>query len=462
MNRSGILIFSVLLGATAILPGCGAGGGSVAGIDRGGVYGPVTGFGSVIVNGIHYDTTSAAISVNGLPALEQDLEVGYVVLIQADLPQDGSSPQAVTIDFGHNVIGPLTAVDVTGNLATVLGQSVSVDDATVYGSGIVPASSDGLALLPTDTILRVSGLAGADGGVLATRVELGDAGAGLEVTGLVSNLDTVAKTFEIGGLFILYDSANLQDFPGGQPQNGDRIKAEGRLNAGGMFEADELELEEIGLEVDEGDEFEIEGLVTDIFTATQFSVSGITVSIDEQTTFENGDATMLVLNVRVEVEGQMSNGVLKAEEIKFSPEGQLRIEANVESVNPLQLLGITVQTDNLTIFEDQSPAELRPFSIADINPSDPLRITGYESLTLPGVIVATSVTRKEPLEKLKLRGIAQNIAEPGFSILGVAVITDGNTDIEENFFAIAQGRLVEVQGSMNGGTFVAEKVEIED
>jgi len=35
---------------------------------------------------------------------------------------------------------------------------------------------------------------------------------------------------------------------------------------------------------------------------------------------------------------------------------------------------------------------MRPFSLVDIDPADPLRVTGYESLTTPGVVVATGIT----------------------------------------------------------------------
>jgi len=467
MNRSGITLLLALLGASAILPGCGSGGGGgvVAGIDRGGVYGSISGFSSVIVNGTHYEATSAVITINGLPATEADLEVGYVVVIQADIPRDGSTPQAVTIDFAHDVIGPLSAVSVIDNQATVLGQSVSVTDLTSYGSGITPASIDGLALLPMGTILRISGFSGANADILATRIELGNAGSSLEVIGIVENLDTLAKTFGIGSLVIDYQSANLQDFPSGQPQNGDRVKADGdSFDAGGALVANELELKEINPGLDENDEFEIEGLITDFVSAMQFSVSGLAVSTDTTTTYKNGNATMLGLNIRIDVEGRLdSNGVLQASKVEFSPDDSLRIEATVDSVNPLQVLGISVQTDELTIFEDKSSAEMQQFSLADINPTDSLRVVGYESLTTPGVVVATGITRTEPpLEILILRGIAEDVAAPEFSILGVRVITDGNTEIDPDFFATAQGRLVEVEGSTTGGSLVAEQVEFEN
>lgn len=467
MSRLSGILLSSLLCAAAILPGCSPGGGVVAGIDRGGlrgVYGPVSGFGSVVVNGVHYDTTSAAISVNGLPATEADLEVGYVVTIQADIPQDGTTPKAVSIDFGHNVIGPMSAVSVTGNRITVFGQEVVIDGSTSWGPGIVPASVDGLALLPAGTIMRVSGFVAADGSILATRIEVGAAGTDFEVTGIATNVDTAARTLQVGGLVVDYSAASLQNFPAGEPGNGNRIKAEGNsLDAGGALLANELKLDEIQLQGDAGDEGEVEGLITAFVSPAQFSVSGIAVSTDATTVFENGDATLLGPDIRIEAEGQLDgNGVLKAAKVTFSPEGSLHIEATVDSVNPLVVLGISIETDNLTSFEDASPAELRPFHLADINPGDPLRITGFESSTTPDTVHATGITRTEPLEELQLTGIAENVVAPGFSILGVPVITDGNTSLEPDFFATAQGRLVEVEGSTTGGSFLAQKVEFKD
>jgi len=64
-----------------VLAGCGGGGGGggstppvinppppTNGIDRGGIaVGPIDGFGSVIVNGVRFDTSAAAFTVNGSP-----------------------------------------------------------------------------------------------------------------------------------------------------------------------------------------------------------------------------------------------------------------------------------------------------------------------------------------------------------------------------------------------------------
>ena len=110
-NRNRQLIFAAFL-FSLFIAGCGPANEPVAGIDRGGLQGggvgSVSGFGSVIVNGTHYETGSAAISVNGVQSTEDELEVGYVVVIQADF--SGSGAQARVVDFSHSVIGPLTSV----------------------------------------------------------------------------------------------------------------------------------------------------------------------------------------------------------------------------------------------------------------------------------------------------------------------------------------------------------------
>ncbi|MGB5589253.1 MAG: hypothetical protein WBN78_15930, partial [Gammaproteobacteria bacterium] len=68
--------FGLSFTLSLLLAACGGGGGSSAppavnppptnGIDRGGIaVGPIDGFGSVIVNGVRFDTSEATFTVNG-------------------------------------------------------------------------------------------------------------------------------------------------------------------------------------------------------------------------------------------------------------------------------------------------------------------------------------------------------------------------------------------------------------
>ena len=184
-----------------------------------------------------------------------------------------------------------------------------------------------------------------------------------------------------------------------------------------------------------------------------------------QTKFENGDATMLDLNVRVEVEGSLGvGGVLNAAEIEFKVAGEARVEAVTEAVDAtagtLTVLGITVRTNSSTSFEDKSDADLRRFSLRDISPGDPLRIVGSE--TSGGTLLATRIERMDSLDVLELRGVAMNLADPQFTVLGVTILTDAQTDIKNGFFAMADGQRVQVEGDTTTGSFLADKVEIKD
>ena len=140
-----------------------------------------------------------------------------------------------------------------------------MNDGTVYGTGIDPASIDGLALLPANQPMRVSGLVAANGDILATRIDL-DTGAELEVTGVVTGLDDIAKTFRIGGLVIDYGSASIEGFPSGLPADDDRVEAEGtQFGSAGELIATRVKLKELGSEFEEDDRTRSRGIDNSVF-----------------------------------------------------------------------------------------------------------------------------------------------------------------------------------------------------
>ena len=93
-------------GVAILVAACGGGGSSdgvTAGIDRGGIVtatGSITGFGSVHVNGVHYVTTGATITLDDNPGSESELRVGQVVRIEGRLDPDGDvvAPLGVVAD----------------------------------------------------------------------------------------------------------------------------------------------------------------------------------------------------------------------------------------------------------------------------------------------------------------------------------------------------------------------------
>jgi len=470
--------FLTVCGALAVAA-CGGGGGEqVAGIDRGGIPAPsagvvsqgaITGFGSVILNGVTFDTSNATFTIDGTAGSQSDLAVGQVIVVQGELGDDTTTGTADSVTFDDAVEGPILAIDTIASTLTVLGQTVRVDADTSFDDSITPASLDGLDV---DDVVEVSGFFLADGSISATRIELRSVADEFELTGQVSNAS--GTTFEINGFVVDFSNANdIIGFPNGTPENGQRVEAKGdMLNASGQLVATRVEFKGGGFGED-GDRGELEGFITRFGSATDFDVEGIPVMTNAQTVFENGTSVDLALNRKVEVEGDINaSGVLVATNVEIKASGFMRIESFVEDVQSDQLtvLGIVVTVNAATRIEDKSSANLEPFDLGDINVSDYVEIRGFEDAS---GVVATLLEREDFDGEVALRGFvdAGSANDPNFTILSVDVMTVGGTEFRDltgalissgEFFAQAEGQIVEATGTLNGSTIIANEVQFEN
>lgn len=461
---------------TTQLVACGGGGTTVAGIDARGTparvsivsKGTITGFGSIVVNGVRYDTDGATIEVDGEPGTESDLKVGQVVVVQGTIEEDGSAAAATSVAFDDLVEGPVTAINNAMNTLTVLGQSVIVDADTSFDDSISPPSIDGIFV---NDIVEVSGFFLADGRISATRIEKELPGGEFEVTGVVSDL--TATTFRINNLIVDFGGAQLDDFPNGTPENGQLVEAKGNPPLGGNGElvATRVEFKGGDLPAADGDRAEVEGFITRFVSATDFDVEGVSVTTDASTMFVNGTSADLALNRKVEVEGVVNaSGVLVASKIEIKLANFIRIEGQVDdrSGNQISIFGVPINTNDLTRFEDKSAQNLDSFGIDDIVVGDYLETRGYEDAS---GVVATLVEREDFDGEVALRGFVGEVTQPTFTILGVTIETDAGTQYRNvndqpiaasDFFQNAAGRLVEAKGTPSNGGIAADEVEFED
>ena len=478
MNEPRRLARTIALLAAALLTACGGGGGGdepdqVGGIDRGGrtiSQGPVTGFGSVIVNGVRYSTTGATITIDGQPGTEAQLRVGQVVRVEGTVDANGTTGVASSISFDDDVEGVVQSIDRAAARFVVLGQTVQVGPATSFDDSIVPRSLDGLQV---GDRVEVSGLVGADGVIAATRIESSAATGAVEVKGTASAVDTAARRFTINGLTVDYSTATLEGFAGGQPANGDLVEAHGTVNGSGVLVATRLERRSASLAGTTDDDADLEGLVTRFVTATDFDVAGQRVTTTAATRYEGGTAANLALDVNVEVEGGFdAGGRIVATRIEFRRASDLELAAVVESVNlasnSLVLLGVTVRVNSLTRFEDQSDAQVEHFGLDDLRVGDYVEVRAYDD---GSGLVATLLERDDAQAGVELRGTATGVAAPDFSVAGVAVTTGVQTEYRDNsgvsitaaeFFATAPGREVKVRGTLVGNVVLADRAELED
>ena len=309
---------TVLAGASLLLHACGSGGGSASGGSSGGgiggtglvaARGPISGFGSVIVNGIEFSTQGAHILVNGADATEADLRLGMVVQVSGTREAGSPTARAETIEYARDAEGPAEIVQ-PGAVLRVLGQTVILGPDTRVSGDVTEGS-----------VLEVSGLADATGAIRATYVrkkaDAFEPGEEIEVKGTVTEVDAAAQTFRLQGQLVSYSAADTRNLPGGRPRNGLSVRVKSVTGVvSGVLIASKVEPEEELAPPPEETEAEIEGFVTAVASGTEFSVDGIPVDASAAT-FKDGGPTDIALNARVEVEGVVRSGVLIAKEVKF-------------------------------------------------------------------------------------------------------------------------------------------------
>lgn len=371
----------VAAGLLALLSACG-GGSELAGVGTGGTgsfaVGPISGFGSIVVNGVHYDDSTASVfDDDGNPSNLAALQLGMVVEVRGSINADGATGSASSFTFAAEIKGPVTAVDVNAGTLRVLDRSVKVTPTTLF------AGVGSLAGLAVGNVVEVHGLPDADGRVTATRIELEAAsvaafGGEFRVRGTMGPIAGSAPNwrFTVAGVAVTTDAATRID---GTPAAG--AQASVRLDkiaaADGSYRALRVQTSSRGFD-DGVSQSELEGLVSDLATpGAAFKVDGYPVQLGASVIYENGVAADLANGVRVEVEGDVVAGVLSARKVEFKHEdadggsdgGNAPFEfKGVARCSPspcavpagaFVVQGVTVQYDASTRFDDgASPATL--------------------------------------------------------------------------------------------------------
>ena len=195
MKTEAVFKKTILAASIAMLAACGGSGGGNSASD-GTSVGVVTGFGSIYVNGVEYETGGATVDIDGVSSVETELGIGDVVEIDGSVNADGTTGTANSVVATDELEGYVFDVSTlsTGSII-VMGQIVTITLDTVFSSDSI-ASID---LLANGDIVEVSGFSDGLGNITATRIETKNADTDIELKGLVTGLDRTAQTFTIGG-----------------------------------------------------------------------------------------------------------------------------------------------------------------------------------------------------------------------------------------------------------------------
>ncbi|MDJ0711479.1 MAG: DUF5666 domain-containing protein [Woeseiaceae bacterium] len=310
--------------------------------------GQITGFGSIYVNGVEYDTTGAIYDVDdAAETSDTALAVGMVVKVQGSVSADGRTGQAQSVSYDDDVEGVvenLVPDPSDQNIKTfeILGITVLADaNSTNFEAEDDPAFSFD-TIMDGDNV-EVSGEFSNDV-LLASYVEKQDAADNdFEARGfvtqyngsdqfvLVQNNDATLDVTVASGAVV--SPSGIMD--------GQYVEVEGTIpdpvNAPGSLLANKVELEDDDrIDDDDIDEVEIKGTLDYDIDTESWSVMDVALEFNDATEYSPESLADAIADQSadgryVEVEGTYENDVLVVREIELE-EDDLELNGNVEAI----------------------------------------------------------------------------------------------------------------------------------
>jgi hypothetical protein len=483
--RNIALVAAIVLTVSACGGGTG-GTGATGGTGGTGVSIGVMTKGSTIVNGVRFEDTTANIFIDDTPKTAAALQNGMVVKLLGTVNDDGINGTAQRVKALIEVRGTPTSVSPTANPKSlvVLGQTVFVDDQTVY------SNLAGFGSITTSTLIEVHGLRDTTGRVRATRIEASAAQMGDdtvdEIRGVVSGgvAGSNPTTFNLGSQAVSVTGGVVIAPTGASYQNGSVVEVHCTVRPcapGGVFQASRIvveDSEDSAFRPSSGQRFEAEGLISGFTVGNpDFSVAGTPVTTTGSTRFQGGIATDLANNVKVEAEGSWNGSRLVASKIEFK-RSVVRLQGvvTVSNANSFTLqIGAPAAARNVTVEVDS----FTQGTVPGIGPNC-VQVRGQRKVGGSLVVVAGEVDNgcSQGGDHV-LQALVEAKAEPNLTLLGFSVNVTGaqfRNLIDANisqaaFFSLVSvtnpgppsvaGTLVRVRFDRNNLSVVQE-VEIED
>ncbi len=491
MKKADIILGVWSAGCVFVLLSCGqeaqeGGGIGGTGIVASVASGPVTNTETVFVSGERYETTATTFVVDGQTATKPDaLRKGMVVLVEATLLEEAATGRVLTrsaerISYSDTVEGTIDSIDPTGTSLTVLGQTVLLSDTTIIDGGV--PQRDVRTLVPNRDVVEVSGFVTGDGAVVATLIGQKVGPPDYEVKGIVKAHDGQSNTFQIGRLTVSYADADITGMPvplvnawEGLPVDvrGVEFMPAKQDGSVGILRASKLVLHTFG--VSGSRRAELEGIISRVISPTSFVVGQFQVQYDDITAIEGGTAADISVGGRVEVDGQLTDNIVRASRIELNDriklESDLEVVATSDGVSgTLSLVGLAGTGVHITpgtlLKGENAPSGLGALAVGDH-----LVIRGEQFGT---EVLATDVIRRGPSAVVVLQGPLAAQSGSILQILGTSIETSFLPDSSFRdvsdipigraafFSALMPGKIVELEGIRQGGIVQWQEAELQE
>jgi hypothetical protein len=370
--------------ASLLLIACGGDGGITAGVGSGGtgsaVSGPVTGFGSVFVNGVRFDDSAASVSIDDAPGVRDSLRLGMMVEIDSSSDLSLATGIANSITSFSYAKGPISGKTV--DTLTVLGLTITVTPGTAF-EGV-----SGLAALRAGDVVEVHGIPDGLDGLKATYIKKQDSNdKDVRLVGLVKDWRSTDRTFTLYGTRIQYPSG--MQLPNGMDNNV-VVRVKGVSQPASVplaIDASNIRAVTTSSVSKEGWHVEVYGIVTEL-DSSNFKIDGLKIDASsaqlEQVTLANG--------ARVEAEGTIVNGILRASKVKSEDDSrgvEVELHGSISDVDPdaktFLLRNVLVTWNTNTAFD-------QPFGADDLKDGANVEVKASND---NGSVLATSIKKED-------------------------------------------------------------------
>lgn len=478
--------------SAALLSACGGGGGAIGNANTGttntpatsvattSVYqGPVSGLGSVIVNGVRFSVVGANLTDDDSKSLTSaDLQIGMQVKVSGSSDQQLLTGTANSVELAHGTRGPITTINAALNELTLMGQRVVVNASTAY------KGATGLAGLTSGDLVEVHGIAQADGSVVATLIEKKTVSV-FSVRGAVSALNTTAKTFSVGTLLVDYSSSVVQ----GTLVNGALVKIRSATPpASARLTPTTVDVFNATQAVTANTTLKLKGAVSALPAAGRLTIEGTTVDISSVALL--GGTAVKVGDV-IEVRGVWDGSTLKATQIEFNGYREAQagfsneLYGNISAYTSLAnfvVNGVTVDASALTglsaaLLPVGTYVEVKGAMQGTVLKASKVEIKTLTTTTTSNASspesVSTSKTgdtdNNDAKQVVSVSGgyyetygsVSAYVSAADFKVNGVRVNASNAVIDHPERGPLRNGSFVELKGSQNAsGVFVASKLEI--
>lgn len=264
--------------------------------------GTITQKGSIFVNGVEFNDTTASITVNGVAGTDASLRVGMHVEVKGEIDTATNLGTATAVQSNNTMEAP--AASVGASSFVMLGQTVTVNAGTVFEGGLTLGTIN-----PLTDVVEVIAYPDGLGGFIATHLQKVLA-TEWEVEGVITGFAGSSFTLTPEG----GQPITVNFFGGLDPAIDNNVLAEVKFSSFSGSTINNVDganiLPVTVLSPDAGDYMEAEGCVSALAAPT-FTVDGVQVNAGTLSLAGIANGT------RVEVTGTFTGGVLMASAIQI-------------------------------------------------------------------------------------------------------------------------------------------------